>query len=150
MSEHRATTRWARGDRPFTYDAYSRTHRWSFGGGAELDGSAAPEYLGDAKLPNPEEALVMALSSCHMLSFLAIAARKRLTVESYEDAAVGHMEKNAEGRLAITRAELHPRVVFSGANQPTKQELAKLHEQAHHVCFIANSVRTEVTVVPVD
>ncbi|HXZ86700.1 MAG TPA: OsmC family protein, partial [Myxococcota bacterium] len=112
--------------------------------------SSAPEYFGDAALPNPEEALVMALSSCHMLTFLAVAARRRFTVDSYEDAAVGHMEKNESGRIAITRVELRPRVAFSGANRPTKDELAKLHEQAHHACFIANSVRTEVTVVPLD
>jgi organic hydroperoxide reductase OsmC/OhrA len=149
MSEHHASVRWSRGSSAFTYDAYSRKHRWRFGGGVELDGSSAPEYLGDAALPNPEEALVMALSSCHMLSFLAIAARKRLTVDSYEDPAVGHMEKNAEGKLAVTRVELRPRVVFSG-NAPSAEEVAKLHEQAHHVCFIANSVRTEVSVHPAE
>jgi organic hydroperoxide reductase OsmC/OhrA len=150
MSEHRASVSWSGGGKPFAYESYPRTHRWTFGGGASLDGSSAPEYLGDAALPNPEEALVVALSSCHMLSFLAVAARKRLTVESYQDDAVGHMEKNAEGRLAITRAELRPRVVFSGANRPSKEDVMKLHEQAHRVCFIANSVRTEVTVHPVD
>lgn len=150
MSEHRAAVRWERGGAPFTYEGYSRRHRWTFGGGAELDGSSAPEYLGDASLPNPEEALVVALSSCHMLSFLAIAARKRLTVESYEDDAVGHMEKNAEGRLAVTKVELRPRAHFSGPNAPDATALAKLHEQAHHACFIANSVKTEVTVRPRD
>ena len=149
MSEHRTSVRWVRGDAPFTYEAYPRRHHWKFGGGAELDGSSAPEYLGDAALPNPEEALVMALSSCHMLSFLAIAARKRLTVDSYDDEAVGHMEKNAEGRLAVTKVELRPRVRFSGA-APSADELRKLHEQAHHVCFIANSVKTQVTVTALD
>jgi organic hydroperoxide reductase OsmC/OhrA len=150
MSEHKASVSWARDGRAFTYEEYPRIHRWRFGGGVELNGSSAPEYLGDASLPNPEEALVMALSSCHMLSFLAIAARKRLTVDSYEDEAVGHMEKNAEGKLAVTRCELRPRVVFSGANRPSKEDLLKLHERAHQVCFIANSVKTEVTVHPLD
>ena len=150
MSEHRTKIQWDRAGEPFTYEKYPRRHRWRFGGGAELDGSSAPEYLGDASLPNPEEALVMALSSCHMLSFLAIAARKRLTVDSYEDEAVGHMEKNPEGRIAITRVELRPRVRFSGASQPNADDLRKLHDQAHHVCFIANSVKTEVTVTPLD
>lgn len=149
MSEHRARIQWTRTDEPFTYEKYPRRHRWTFGGGAELDASSAPEYLGDAALPNPEEALVVALSSCHMLSFLAIAARKRLTVDAYEDEAVGHMEKNAEGRLAVTKVELRPRVRFAGA-APSPDELRKLHEQAHHVCFIANSVKTEVTVTPLD
>jgi organic hydroperoxide reductase OsmC/OhrA len=149
MSEHRAKIQWARTGEPFTYEKYPRRHRWTFGGGAALDASSAPEYLGDAALPNPEEALVMALSSCHMLSFLAIAARKRLTVDAYEDEAVGHMEKNAEGRLAVTKVELRPRVRFSG-EAPSADDLRKLHDQAHHVCFIANSVKTEVTVTPTD
>jgi organic hydroperoxide reductase OsmC/OhrA len=148
MSEHRTRIQWARGDVPFGYETYDRTHRWRFAGGTEFDASAAPEYRGRAELPNPEEALVAALSSCHMLTFLAIAARRRFVVESYEDDAVGHMEKNADGKLAITRVELRPRIRFSGEKQPTSEELARLHEVAHHECFIANSVKTEVSVVP--
>jgi organic hydroperoxide reductase OsmC/OhrA len=147
MSEHRFDLRWERGPNEFKYETYDRTHRWRFGGGAELDASSAPEYLGRAELPNPEEALVAALSSCHMLSFLAIAARQRFAVESYRDAAVGHLEKNAEGKLAITRVELRPRVAFSGEKQPTAEQIERMHEQAHRVCFIANSVKTEVSVV---
>jgi organic hydroperoxide reductase OsmC/OhrA len=147
MSEHRARIDWQRGDAPFTYEGYDRTHRWRFGGGAELDASSAPEYRGRAELPNPEEALVAALSSCHMLTFLAIAARRRFVVESYQDDAVGHMEKNAAGRLAVTRVELRPRIRFSGDKQPDAAELARLHELSHRECFIANSVTTEVSVV---
>jgi organic hydroperoxide reductase OsmC/OhrA len=142
--------RWARGGEPFTYEGYPRRHRWTFAGGVALDASSAPEYLGDPALPNPEEALVAALSSCHMLTFLAVAARKRLTVESYEDDAVGRMEKNEQGKLAVTRVQLRPRVVFSGEKRPDADELAKLHESAHRACFIANSVRTEVTIAPLD
>ena len=148
MSEHRSQIRWQRGDASFTYEGYDRTHRWRFDGGAELDASSAPEFRGRGDLPNPEEALVAALSSCHMLTFLAIAARRRLVVESYEDDAVGHMEKNADGKLAVTRVELHPRIRFSGEKQPSAEELARLHEVSHRECFVANSVKTEVTVVP--
>jgi len=148
MSEHRTQVHWARGQAPFTYETYDRTHRWRFNGGRELDASAAPEFRGRADLPNPEEALVAALSSCHMLTFLALAARRRLVVDAYEDDAVGHMEKNADGKLAITRVELRPRVTFSGEKQPTAEELGRLHEAAHRECFIANSVKTEVSVVP--
>lgn len=148
MSEHRSRVSWSRGAVPFGYETYDRTHRWRFGGGAELEASAAPEYRGRAELPNPEEALVAALSSCHMLTFLAIAARRRFVVESYEDDALGRMEKNDDGKLAVTQVELHPRVIFSGEKHPTADELAKLHEVAHRECFIANSVKTRVTVVP--
>jgi organic hydroperoxide reductase OsmC/OhrA len=150
MSEHKTSLHWQRDGKPFTYDAYPRKHHWRFEGGVELDASATKEYLGDASLPNPEEALVVALSSCHALSFIAIAARKRLVLESYDDDAVGHMAKNAEGRLAVTHVELRPRTVFSGPNPPSREDVQKMHEQAHHVCFIANSVKTEVTVHPVD
>jgi organic hydroperoxide reductase OsmC/OhrA len=149
MSEHRARVSWQRSTPGFGYDEYDRTHAWEFGGGARLSASSAPEFLGRADLPNPEEALVAALSSCHMLTFLAIAARKRLVVDRYDDDAVGTMEKNSDGKLAVTRTVLRPRVVFGGARQPTPEELAKLHHQAHEACFIANSVKTEVVVEPV-
>jgi len=146
MSEHAATISWQRGDRDFGYESYSRNHSWRFDGGVEVAGSAAPGYLGDPKCVDPEEAFVAAIASCHMLTFLAIASRKRLVVDRYEDAAVGHMEKNADGKLAITRVVLRPSVTFGGAGAPKPDELARLHEQAHANCFIANSVRTEISV----
>jgi len=147
VSEHRATVVWRRRTADFSYESYDRTHTWRFAGGVEIEASAAPEYRGRADLPNPESALVAALSSCHMLTFLAIAARRRLVVESYEDDALGHMEKNDDGKLAITRVTLRPRVTFAG-NAPVAEELARLHHLAHEQCFIANSVRTDVRVDP--
>jgi organic hydroperoxide reductase OsmC/OhrA len=145
MSEHKATIAWSRGGRDFTYEAYSRDHTWTFDGGVRVAASAAPAFLGNPALVDPEAAFVASVASCHMLTFLAIAARKRLVVESYEDAAVGHLEKNAEGRLAVTRVTLSPKIAF-GAKTPAAEELAHLHEQAHANCFIANSVRTEITI----
>jgi organic hydroperoxide reductase OsmC/OhrA len=147
MSEHHATITWRRETPDFTYDGYDRTHKIRFGGGVEIDASSAPEYKGRAEVPNPEEELVAAMSSCHMLTFLAIAARRRLTVDSYEDDASGVLEKNDAGRLAITRATLRPRVRFSG-KAPTAEELEKLHHSAHEQCFIANSVSTDIRVEP--
>jgi organic hydroperoxide reductase OsmC/OhrA len=148
MSEHRVRVSWKRETPGFGYDEYDRTHAWEFGGGARLSASSAPEYLGRADLPNPEEALVAALSSCHMLSFLAIAARKRLVVDSYDDDAVGTMSKNEDGKLAVTRTVLRPRVRFGGERQPSAEEVEQLHHRAHEVCFIANSVKTEVLIEP--
>ncbi len=145
MSEHRATISWERGDAEFTYEGYSRDHTWTFDDDVRVPASSAPDYLGNANRVDPEEGLVAALSSCHMLTFLAIAARKRLVVERYEDAAVGHMEKNAEGKLAITEVRLRPRVTFGG-DPPTRDAIERLHETAHQHCFIANSVRCEVRV----
>jgi len=148
MSEHHAQIRWRRQTESFAYDDYDRTHDWEFGGGLRIQASSAPEYRGRAELPNPEEALVTALSSCHMLTFLAIASRKRFVVDSYEDDAVGTMAKNEDGKIAITHAVLRPRVVFGGERRPDAEELSRMHESAHRNCFIANSVRTEVAVEP--
>jgi organic hydroperoxide reductase OsmC/OhrA len=148
MSEHEVRVEWRRGAVEFTYESYDRTHSWTFGGGVRIEASGAPEYRGRRELPNPEEALVAALSSCHMLTFLAIAARRRLVVERYDDEAVGHLEKNPQGRLAITRVTLRPRVAFGGEKAPGGEELSRLHHLAHEQCFIANSVTTEVSVEP--
>jgi organic hydroperoxide reductase OsmC/OhrA len=146
MSEHRASVDWKLETPGFGYKEYNRDHLWRFEGGAEVEASAAPAYLGNPERVDPEKALVAALSSCHMLTFLAIASRKGYVVESYRDDAVGHMTKDARGRLAITRVELSPRIEFRG-KPPADEELASIHDEAHHHCFIANSVLTEVTVV---
>ena len=103
-------------------------------------------YRGNRAHVNPEEGLVAALSSCHMLTFLAVAAKKQFVVDQYSDHAVGFLEKNQKGKLAITRVVLHPRVVFGGPTPPTPEQIAALHERAHAECFIANSVLTDVTV----
>ena len=146
MSQHCATIRWNRESPEFTYDSYNRAHQWEFDAGIEVAASSAPAYLGETDRVDPEEAFVAALASCHMLTFLALAAKKRIVVDSYTDEAVGFMEKNADGRLAITRVTLRPRIDFGGTNRPSSDEIAKLHGTAHEHCFIANSVRTTVTV----
>ena len=145
MSEHAAKIVWSRGDRDFTYETYSRDHTWTFDGGALVSATAAPAFLGNPALVDPEEAFVAAVASCHMLTFLAIAARRRFVVDRYEDAATGFMEKNEAGKLAVTRVTLRPSVQFAGKG-PSVEELARLHELAHENCFIANSVRTAITV----
>ena len=146
MSEHKVSLRWERGDAAFEYPKYPRNHTWKFDGGHEMTATAAPAYLGDPKNVDPEEAFVAALSSCHMLTFLAYACKKKFVLDEYTDDAVGHMEKNAEGRLAITKVELHPKLKFSGEKQPTDADLEDMHHFAHENCFIANSVKTTVTV----
>ena len=148
MSEHRASIRWSRGDGTFSYDGYSRDHLWSFDGGQTLSASAAPAYKGNESCVDPEEALVASLSSCHMLTLLAIAAKKGWVVDSYEDDAVGTLARNADGRLAVTRVMLRPRIVFGGDKVPDEAALQRLHHQSHEHCFIANSVRTEISIEP--
>src|SRR6266581_4566 len=146
MSEHRVTLKWERGDAEFSYQKYPRDHTWSFDGGSKVTATAAPVYLGNPANVDPEEAFVASLSSCHMLTFLAIACKQKFVLDDYTDDAVGHMEKNAEGRLAITRVTLRQRLKFSGDKQPTAQELEEMNHAAHEQCFIANSVKTEIKV----
>ena len=146
MHEHRATVLWERGEHGFAYEEYSRDHRWTFEGGVEVPGSAAPDFLGSAERVDPEEAYVASLSSCHMLTFLALASRRRKVVDAYRDAAVGHMEKNEDGRLAVTRVVLRPAIRFADGTDVSPEEIEKLHHRAHEQCFIANSVRTEIVV----
>ena len=146
MSEHKITLSWKRGDMPFEYQKYPRDHTWKFDGGHEMQASAAPAYLGNPKFVDPEEAFVASLSSCQMLTFLAVACKKKFVLDEYVDEAVGQMEKNAEGKLAITRVTLRPRLRFSGDNQPTSEEIEEMNHMAHEQCFIANSIKTEVTV----
>lgn len=152
MSEYFATIEWNRSGAVFTDNKYSRGHRWSFDGGVEVPASSSPHSV---RLPfsvenavDPEEALVAALSSCHMLTFLYLAAKKKFLVESYRDEAVGFMEKNADGRLAITRVTLRPEIKFGGDVVPTADEIMALHHGAHEECYIANSVKTDVRVEP--
>jgi organic hydroperoxide reductase OsmC/OhrA len=148
MSEHKITLTWKRGDTPFEYQKYPRDHTWKFNGGHEMQASAAPAYLGNPKLVDPEEAFVASLSSCHMLTFLAIACKKKFVLDDYVDEAVGFMEKNAEGKLAITRVVLRQKTKFSGDKQPTAEDLKEMNQAAHEQCFIASSVKTQVTIEP--
>jgi organic hydroperoxide reductase OsmC/OhrA len=146
MSEHKVTLEWKRESENFSYESYNRDHVLVFEGGTRVSASAAPAYRGNPAHVNPEEGFVAALSSCHMLTFLAMAAKKHFVVDSYSDHAVGFMEKNPKGKLAITRVILHPLIVFSGTTSPIPEQIGALHELAHNECFIANSVTTEVRV----
>ncbi|MEP6874134.1 MAG: OsmC family protein [Burkholderiales bacterium] len=154
MSEYTAEILWERdAAQDFLGNTYSRRHLLCFDGGLEVPGSSAPSSvplpMSDAHAVDPEEAFVASLSSCHMLWFLAIAAKRKFIVDRYVDAAVGVMARNEQGKLAMTRVTLRPEVTFSGVNLPSRDELDRLHHKAHEECYIANSVRTEVLCEPV-
>ena len=146
MSQHKVTLKWERGRAEFSYQKYPRDHTWIFDGGHTMTATAAPAYLGNPANVDPEEAFVASLSSCHMLTFLAVACKRKFVLDEYTDEAVGHMEKNAQGKLAITRVTLKQKLKFSGDKQPTTEEIDEMNHAAHDQCFIANSVKTEVTV----
>jgi len=145
MSEHHAKITWQRTSQDYTYQTYNRAHEWRFTA-ATVPASATKEYRGDPARVNPEEALVAALSSCHMLTFLAIAAKRKLSLDSYSDDAIGFMEKNEAGRLAITRVTLRPKIVWTTGVTVSSADLEAMHHQAHEGCFIANSVTTKILV----
>jgi organic hydroperoxide reductase OsmC/OhrA len=151
MVTYTATTLWARRAEVFTDGKYSRGHRWRFDGGVEVPASSSPHSV---RLPysieaavDPEEAFVAALSSCHLLCFLFIAATAGFVVDRYEDIATGTLDRNAEGRLAMTAVVLRPHVAFNGS-LPSADTLRRLHQEAHDECYIASSVKTDVRVEP--
>ena len=151
MSRYVATIAWSRKpDETFLDGRYSRAHRWSFDGGAQVPASSSPTVVrvpfSDPAGVDPEEALVASLSSCHMLFFLDFAKRAGFVVDGYEDAAEGVIEKGADGRTRMTQVALRPRISYSGAKRPSAAEIAALHHKAHEACYIANSVTAEVTV----
>jgi len=149
MSDHHATLHWQRTSADFTYNSYNRAHEVRFKGGAiVLPASSAPEFKGDADKVDPEESFVGSLSSCHMLTFLAICARKRLVVDAYDDDAVGVLEKGPNGKFWMSRVTLKPRVRFAPGTTVDKATLDDIHHHAHEECFIALSVKTEVAVEP--
>jgi len=153
MAEYVAEVIWSRDGQDFLGNRYSRKHVLRFDGGVEIPGSSSPHVvplpMSDTAAVDPEEAFVSSLSSCHMLWFLSIAAKQRFCVDRYFDKAVGVMEKNLQGKWAMTRVTLKPEVRFSGEKLPTHEQIEKMHHEAHEECYIANSVKTEVRCEPV-
>lgn len=150
MSDYTATVKWQRGEQePFNDNQYSRGHTWEFDGGVVVPASSSPHVVplpfSVAENVDPEEAYIAAISSCHMLTFLGIAAKQRYVIDQYIDHAVGYMEEDSQGRSSVTQVILRPDIIFVGDKQPTFEQLQKLHHLAHQHCFIANSVKTEIT-----
>lgn len=150
MSVHLCNIEWERGTQPFTDLKYQRGHAWRFDGGAVVRGSSSPHSVrlpySDPAGVDPEEALVAAVSSCHMLWFLSLAAQQGFVVDRYDDKAEGELAAMADGRKGMARVVLRPEVVFSGARLPDAAQVDALHHRAHEECYIANSIRGEVVV----
>ena len=152
MATYTATIHWARGvDEPFVDNKYARGHQWSFDGGVSFRASSSPHVVprySDPAGVDPEEAFIASLSSCHMLTFLYLAANAGFVIDSYDDTATGRMAKTPQGRVWVAEVVLHPDVRWSGAT-PDAATITGLHHAAHDECFIANSVKTEVRVEPI-
>lgn len=148
MKAHRIHLDWSRNGGPFERGNYRRDHRIVFDGGQALGASSSGEFGGNDDLADPEQQLASAAASCHMLTFLAVAANRAITIDAYEDDAEAVIGKNAEGQNVVTTITLRPRVVVSGADAPDAAAIAKLHERAHKACFISNSLKSTVIVEP--
>lgn len=152
MAIYSAEVLWSRADQNFLDNRYSRKHLLRFDGGIEIAGSASPHVVplpySAPEAVDPEEAFVSSLASCHLLWFLALAAKQGFVVDRYRDVAEGVMAKNAAGKLMMAVVTLRPEVSFSGIKQPSAEAYSALHHQAHEACFIANSVKTEVRCEP--
>ncbi|WP_338844746.1 OsmC family protein [Massilia sp. W12] len=139
---------WQRGEQVFTDNKYSRRHQLRFDGGAQVAYSSSPQLvrapLSDPSAVDPEESLLAAVASCHMLWFLALAAKQGFCVDAYQDAPTAAMSKNEKGKLFVSHITLRPDVQFSGGKLPTQEDLQHLHHAAHEECNIAHSVRAEV------
>ena len=148
MSEHNITLTWDKQTESFAYKDYNRKHQWDFGEGVIVNASSAPDFLGDPECADPERAFAAALSSCHMLFFIAICSKKKLVVEKYVDRASAYLEKNSQGELMITRVILRPRVSLSQGEDVERSLLESIHHKAHERCFLAKSVISEVIIEP--
>jgi len=135
----------------FTDNKYSRGHTWVFDGGVQLPASASPQVvplpMSDESAVDPEEAFVAAISSCHMLFFLSIAASNNYIIETYEDQAEGIMSKNENGQMVMGDIILKPKIVFSGTTIPTAEQITELHNSAHHKCYLANSIKSTIKII---
>ena len=144
---------WNRNGALFSDNRYSRKHLWQFDGGVEVPASSSPQVvrvpLSEAAAVDPEEAFVASLASCHMLWFLNVAANSGFVVDDYVDDAVGILAKNSEGKTAMTLVTLRPRAIFSGEKSPSRNDILRMHHQAHEECFIATSVKAEVRCEPI-
>jgi len=152
MSEHKATISWKRTSEDFLKGRYSREHTWTFDGGLSVPASPAPAVVpapwSNPANIDPEEAFVASISSCHMLTFLFVDSRQGFQVDSYQDEAVGVTTKNEKGVPWVSSVTLRPKIGYSGEKSPTRQEQEHLHHLSHEQCYIANSVKTEITVQP--
>jgi len=150
MAEHKAVISWQRTSPDFLKGKYSREHTWTFDGGLTVPASPSPSVVpapwSNPANVDPEEAFVAAISSCHMLTFLYLAAKQGFQVDSYHDEAIGVTTKNERGVPWVSAVTLHPKIVYGGEKTPTPAEVERLHHLSHEQCFIANSIKTEVVV----
>ena len=148
MGQHKTSIHWERDTWHYNIKSFNRDHVIRFENGVAINATSVPEYTDNLELISPEDLLVAAISSCHMRTFLAIASLKNWLVQTYNDQAQGFIEENSRGRVMMKRVILQPQVLFSGSNLPTSKEQEDIHFKAKRSGFIANSVRTSISIQP--
>ena len=146
MSDLSIDLHWQRAEHELSPGKFSNALTVQFNDGNELQVDSAPDWGGDPANTNPEQALAAAMSSCHMMTFLALAAKVRWPVASYHDHAVAHLGKNAKGQMSVTRIDLHPKVRFDTGFTVEPAKLEEMQHRAHRYCFIANTLADSVEV----
>lgn len=146
MSDLAIELHWQRAESGFETGKYSNAHDVQFNRTHELQVDAAPDWGGDSDHTNPEQALAAALSSCHMMTFLALCAKAGWPVASYHDYAEAHLGKNAKGQMSVTRIDLNPVVRFDTGFAVAAEKLSEMQHRAHRYCFIANTLADSVEV----
>lgn len=149
MSEHNIKLTWSKQTESFAYNDYNRDHQWDFGEGLIVNASSAPQFLGNPECADPERAFAAALSSCHMLFFIAICSKKRLVVQDYVDNATAFLVQDKQGDLVISQVILRPDVIFAEGIEVDRETIEEIHHQSHEKCFLAKSVKSDVVVEPV-
>ncbi|MGC6434702.1 MAG: OsmC family protein [Crocinitomicaceae bacterium] len=137
---------WQKQTERFDYFSFNRNHKITYQNGLEQEVSAAPEFQGDEQLINPEEQLGSALMSCHLLSFLFVCSKENIEVKSYTDSVEVKLERLQRGKMFVSTIVLSPKVEFEKTISALKHK--ELHQKAHDVCFIANSIKSEVIINP--
>jgi len=146
MSEYVTELSWSLGDAQLAQGKYNPNHRMTFSGGLAATMTSAPDYGGDPRYVNPEEAMAAALSSCHMLTFLALAAKAKWKLRRYRDRAVAVLGRTEDGRMKVAAITLHPVTEFEQGNEIPRGKLEEMHERAHRYCFVANALSCEMRV----
>mgnify|MGYP001480549872 CR=1 FL=1 len=138
---------WTLNDGELSFGKYSTDHKIEINDQIVVDASSAVEYGGNPNNLNPEQGLAAAMSSCHMMTFLALAAKMKWPVVTYEDKAVAYLDKNSNGKMSVNKIELNPQITFQNNFKVSKEELSTMHDRSHRYCFIANSLSKEVKVL---
>jgi len=146
MSEYETQLSWSLGEGELAPGKYSPNHRMAFSGGMAATMTAAPDYGGDTRYVNPEEALAAALSSCHMMTFIALAAKARWKLTKYRDRAVAVLGKTGDGRTWVSEIVLHPLTEFAAGHDIGADKLSEMHARAHRYCFVANALSCDMRV----